>query len=183
MKKRRGFTLVELIVVIAVTAIFGSIVLVISTTSGKLFSMTQEDSYINDEARLGLYVLEEDLRIGKEIDCVKDMGLNGNSTIDIGSTSNVICSNIGLPLGTFNIILKVNVRGEWIYYINYLDKLERMKFDGGIFKSVNTVTSFKEAEITKGQTDTSDKRYFINIKFEDSKGNIQEYKSTISPRN
>ena len=56
MKKKKGFTLVELMVVIAITAVFGAIVLMISTTSGKLFSMTQRDSYINDEARLALSV-------------------------------------------------------------------------------------------------------------------------------
>ncbi|MDU2995189.1 MAG: prepilin-type N-terminal cleavage/methylation domain-containing protein, partial [Clostridium sp.] len=37
MKKKKGFTLVELIAVIAISAIFGSIVIAISITSGRLF--------------------------------------------------------------------------------------------------------------------------------------------------
>ncbi len=41
MKKKKGFTLVELIAVIGITVIFGAIVLGISIKSVKLFSMTQ----------------------------------------------------------------------------------------------------------------------------------------------
>ena len=62
MKKKKGFTLVELIAVIGITVIFGAIVLGISITSGKLFSMTQSQSVFNDEARLIISTLEEDLR-------------------------------------------------------------------------------------------------------------------------
>ncbi len=44
MKKKKGFTLVELIAVIGITVIFGAIVLGISIKSVKLFSMTQYQS-------------------------------------------------------------------------------------------------------------------------------------------
>lgn len=183
MKKKKGFTLVELIVVIAITAIFGAIVLSISTTSGKLFSMTQSDSYINDEARLALSVLEEDIRVGKEIYCKDDGYLNGNSSITIDGGNTVKCSDIGLPQGQFKILLKVKVRGELIYYVHYGDKLERMKFDGVIFKTINTISNVEEGIIKKNQSDTNDKRYFVEIKFKGYKGEIQEYKSAVMPRN
>ncbi|MFR3912657.1 MAG: PilW family protein, partial [Clostridium paraputrificum] len=82
MKKKKGFTLVELIAVIGITVIFGAIVLGISITSGKLFSMTQSQSVFNDEARLIISTLEEDLRIGKEIDATA-LNLTGSSSITI----------------------------------------------------------------------------------------------------
>ena len=99
MKKKKGFTLVELIAVIGITVIFGAIVLGISITSGKLFSMTQSQSVFNDEARLIISTLEEDLRIGKEIDATA-LNLTGSSSITINGIIDT-CSNFNLPSGSF----------------------------------------------------------------------------------
>ena len=67
MKKKKGFTLVELIVVMAISAIFGAVVLAISVTSGNLFSMTQTDSVFNDQGRVAIGWIEDDLRTAREI--------------------------------------------------------------------------------------------------------------------
>lgn len=182
MKKKKGFTLVELMVVIAITAVFGAIVLMISTTSGKLFSMTQRDSYINDEARLALSVLEEDLRIGKNVDHSIDY-LSGDDEITIGGVTVSNCKDIGLPEGQFKILLKANIRGELYYYIHYANKLEKMKLEVGRFKTINTISNVKEGGISKNLSDPTDKRYFVGFRFEDSRGDTTVYSTVVMPRN
>lgn len=76
MKKKKGFTLVELIAVIAISAIFGSIVIAISITSGRLFSKVQTDSLFNDKGRLIIGWVEDDLRTGYNVNGTNDSLVN-----------------------------------------------------------------------------------------------------------
>lgn len=183
MGKKKGFTLVELIAVIGITAIFGAIVLGISITSGKLFTMTQSQAAFNDEARLVLSMLEEDLRLGKEIE-IKTLNadgtpkFNGSSSITINGITDT-CSNFNLPAGPFDIILTLNVKGDLYYYIKVGDRIERKKFGGAAFTSAGSgIEKIEKVEIKK-----IDKRYLVSIKFKNSNGEMAEYKSAVMPRN
>lgn len=183
MKKEKGFTLVELIAVIGITAIFGAVVLAISVTSGKLFSMTQTESVFNDEARLIISTFEEDLRVGKDIE-ITPISLYGDMDITINGINMGKCKDIGLPEGPFDRILSIKVRGDLYYYIKVGDRIERKKFGGAAFKSdVSGIEKIKDIEITKDSSVPSDKRYFINIQFENDNGEITEYSSAVMPRN
>ena len=181
MKKKKGFKLVELIAVIGITVIFGAIVLGISITSGKLFSMTQSQSVFNDEARLIISTLEEDLRIGKEIDATA-LNLTGSSSITINGIIDT-CYNFNLPSGSFEKLLSLKVKGDLYYYIKVGDRVERKKFGGAAFTSdVSGIEKIKDIEIKKS-VDSTDKRYFITIEFVNLHGEITEYKSAVMPRN
>lgn len=68
MKKKKGFTLVELIAVIAMMGIIGTAVMGFFIDQNKVFFRTKNETKLQDEARIILSALEEDLRIGKNID-------------------------------------------------------------------------------------------------------------------
>ena len=178
MGKKKGFTLVELIAVIGIAAIFGAIVLGISTTSGKLFTMTKVQSAFNDDARFILNMLEDDLRVGKDID-IQTLRCNGSTNITVNGTLTGSCSSFNLPAGTFDIVLRLNVRGDLYYYIKVGNRLERKKFGGVAFKPSGEMIG----EIKEFKIEEKDKKYLMSIEFENSNGENAKYKSSVMPRN
>lgn len=183
MKKKKGFTLVELIAVIGISAIFGAIVLSIAFTSGKLFNMAQTDSVNNDKARLIIGTIEDDLRTASNI--------NGTPATLTMKTEVVIgTDHYALPLPGAKVVLSFKKSNGDVYAYTYIEpdiatgtkgELTRMKYDDAIgvkvFKPVSGgYSDVKEITVIKNPTDKS---YTITLKFD----NESKYSSVITPRN
>lgn len=63
MKKKKGFTLVEMIAVIAIIGITGALVFTLFGKTHKVFSVSEKESRNIDEVRLVLSALEEDIKL------------------------------------------------------------------------------------------------------------------------
>ncbi|MDU4938879.1 MAG: prepilin-type N-terminal cleavage/methylation domain-containing protein [Clostridium sp.] len=179
MKKKKGFTLVEMVVVIALLAVFGAIVLSISVSSGKLFAMTQKRSEMNDNARIVSGKIEDDLRVSRKI-----VGSSDTSAVELDYDG----KTYGLPIVSKLVV--AYTKKEGVNNVSYalvqtqLPNNERIKLyrllDDSTIEDTNyeliNVESFK---VTK---DSTSKGYILNIKFNDGK-NSAEYNSVITPRN
>lgn len=184
MKKKKGFTLVELIAVIGISAIFGAIVLSIALTSGKLFNMAQTDSVNNDKARLIIGTIEDDLRTSSNI--------VGTPTSLAMTTEVVIGSDhYALPLPGAKVVLSFKKSDGGVYAYTYIEpvvatgtkgELIRMKYDTGIneFKAVSGgYSDVSKITVKKNIVATDNKRYTIDLEFEGG----AKYNSVITPRN
>lgn len=67
MKGKKGFTLVELVAVIAMIGIIGTGVMKFFINQNDIFYRVNSETKIQDEARIILSAIEEDLRVGKNI--------------------------------------------------------------------------------------------------------------------
>lgn len=181
MGKKKGFTLVELLVVIAISAIFGMIVLTISVTSSKLFGKTQTESFFNDQARIVISWLEDDLRTAtvttNPAGSVNEVKIGSNT---YGSVSNFpAMSEVVLALE-----IKENGVNEKYAYILKNNTLRKLKLVGGLLKDYSTgIDNVDSCTVKKSGTDSSDRRYFIDINFKNEKGEKAEFNSAITPRN
>lgn len=175
-KNKKGFTLVEMIVVIALVAIFGSIVIAVSVSSGKLFGMVQKTSIINDDARIIISDIEDELRFAKNI---KETSAGSTDTInyDGGTYTIPVSSNIVL-------VYKVKENNSDVIYSyarnDSSKEVIKYKLASGIGIpvgiSASNVTNF---EVIK---DPSNKIYNLKMKIDDGK-NSASYEASITPRN
>lgn len=174
--KKKGFTLVEMIVVIALVAIFGAIVLSISVSSGKLFTMVQSNSVFNDEARVIISDIEDELRFARDIE-------ESNAT----TATSISYKTNSYPISELsNIVLIYTVKegGSTSTYAftrgTISNKVIKYKLGSSGAKEVgitaSNVSSFKVLK------DASNKSYNLEIKFDNGK-NSASYKSAITPRN
>lgn len=178
MKKKKGFTLVELMVVLGLVAIFGAITLTISVTSGKLFSNVQKKSIFNDDARILIANIEDELRAAKNIE--------GTKTIASPSTISYLGNNyssLEFPLsGDAVLCYTIKESGTEKKYAYVRDSVSKevKKFTLGSNQySGFNVLSVSEFKVNK---DASSKGYNVSIKFDDNK-NKGEYNSIVTPRN
>ena len=174
---KKGFTLVELIVVIGLVALFGAIVLSVSLSSSKLFSMVQKTSRITDDARIVIGDLEDELRFATNI---QETNLGVTSTIDYNGNS------YSIPLSGGNVVIVYTVKEgdqEAIYsYVrnNLNNEVTKYKLASSPIVPVGiTANNVTEFEIKK---DSSNKIYNLNMTIDDGK-NRASYKSAITPRN
>lgn len=63
MKKKKGFTLVEMIAVIAIIGITGVLVFTLFGKTHKIFTSAEKESISVDEVRMVMSTLEEDIRL------------------------------------------------------------------------------------------------------------------------
>lgn len=64
--KKKAFTLVELVVVMAIVVIFGGMVMTLFLSQNRNFNYVQDSTIIQNDARLILTTLEDDIRIVKD---------------------------------------------------------------------------------------------------------------------
>lgn len=64
--KQKGFTLIELLAVIAIMAVIGNIIISLFISSQKTFMMANNENIIQDEGRMIVEFLENDIKIGKK---------------------------------------------------------------------------------------------------------------------
>lgn len=179
MKKKKGFTLVEMVVVIAILSVFGAIVLSISVSSSKLFEMTKKTSEMNDNARIVSGKIEDDLRVSRRI-----VGSSDTPVTELDYDGKIY----SLPIVSKLVVAYTKKEGEnnvsYALVQTQLPNNERIKLyrllDDSTLEDTNyeliNVESFK---VTK---DSTNKGYILNIKFDDGK-NSAEYNSVITPRN
>ncbi|MGL4572212.1 MAG: PilW family protein [Clostridium sp.] len=72
MKKKKGFTLIELIAVICISAILGALALSLFSSSNRMFLRASKDNIMQDEARIIMDAIENDLRVAKPISIITD---------------------------------------------------------------------------------------------------------------
>ena len=174
-KSSKGFTLVEMIVAIAISGIFCSIVLAISVTSGKLFSNVQSESNFNDKARIIISTIEDDLRVAKDI-----KGSNGIVSKDINIAGNTYKLSSSESIG--EIIVTYTKSGVAYAYILSSGNICKYKADpsntlnrvGGGFSEVNKMSILKEDDGTK---------YDVTIELKNKKGETMTFTDVITPRN
>lgn len=65
MKKKKGFTLIELVVVIAIAVIFMGLVLSLFLSQNKSFNLVQDSTELQNETRLVLTNLEDDIKVAE----------------------------------------------------------------------------------------------------------------------
>lgn len=65
MKKKKGFTLVELVVVMAILVIFSGLVLSLFLSQNKNFNSVQNSTELQNEARLVLTNMEDDIKVAQ----------------------------------------------------------------------------------------------------------------------
>ncbi|MGL4873733.1 MAG: PilW family protein [Clostridium sp.] len=66
-KKKKGFTLIEMMAVIAILGIFSTLVFSLFSSSTSMLVMAENDNVLQNESRNIIDVLEEDIRYGSTI--------------------------------------------------------------------------------------------------------------------
>lgn len=66
-KKKKGFTLIEMMAVIAILGIFSTLIFSLFSSSTSMLVMAENDNVLQNESRNIIDVLEEDIRYGKNI--------------------------------------------------------------------------------------------------------------------
>lgn len=72
MKKKKGFTLIELIAVICISAILGALIISLFSSSNRMILRAGKDNIMQDEARIIMDAIENDLRTAKPISIITD---------------------------------------------------------------------------------------------------------------
>lgn len=70
MKKKKGFTLIELIAVIFISAILGALIISLFSSSNRMILRASKDNIMQDEARIIMDAIENDLRTAKPINII-----------------------------------------------------------------------------------------------------------------
>lgn len=72
MKKKKGFTLIELIAVICISTILGALIISLFSSSNRMILRASKDNIMQDEARIIMDAIENDLRTAKPISITTD---------------------------------------------------------------------------------------------------------------
>ncbi len=167
-KKKKGFTLVELMAVIAILGIFSTLIFSLFSSSTSMFVMAENDNVIQNESRMIIDVLEEDIRY------------SSNFKIEESSNSNNFIDANGILKKSDKLTLQ---RGEdrYIYEVigtQFKRTVRKKNGDSVDISEVIPSKNIKEFEIKKD----IDGLYRVRIKFKNGKSEY-EYKNSIYPMN
>lgn len=182
MKKRKGFTLVELVAAMGITAVFGAMILAISISSGKLFGMVQSESTFNDEARVIMSSIEDDIRVALD---VKEGSSSAKTSVVIDKKS----YEVSPAAEVVAVITKKGAKDAdgndtkdiYVYTRTQVGKevVRRKAVDGKLIEPSIQLTNVEKLTVTKEGIDG----YKILLNFNDAKGNVREYQSVVTSRN
>jgi prepilin-type N-terminal cleavage/methylation domain-containing protein len=156
-KKKKGFTLVELMAVIAILGIFSTLIFSLFSSSTSMLVMAENDNVIQNESRNIIDVLEEDIRYGSKI----KPGTSG--------TGNVL----SLTRNGIRYVYKI----EGTEFKKYKDNTPDNGTDNADDFIVAPSKNVKEFEISEKEG-----LYKIRFKFENGKSNY-DYENSIYPMN
>ncbi|MEG0297727.1 MAG: prepilin-type N-terminal cleavage/methylation domain-containing protein [Clostridium sp.] len=165
-KKKRGFTLVELVVVIAIVVIFGGMVMTLYLSQNKSMNYVQDSTVLQDQARLAFSAMESDIRVAKDRDfTITPIPGQGDSIYKCENSADDIIS----------------------YVYNSTDKtLKKCKLDASnnLDSEIATVaTNVENIDIVEDTSVTGDNKvYSIELKMKKGIEDL-EFKSTVALRN
>lgn len=151
--KKKGFTLIELIAVMFIGTILGSLIISLYLSSNRMLVTSSTESILQDEGRIVLDAIENDLKVAKK-DTIKK-----------------------LPSGDFGVTFQ-DSSGKIFSYVADLGnkKLSKTKDNPGV--EIATPTSNLETfELSK-----VDNQYKLKIKLKKGEVE-EEFISMITPRN
>ena len=170
-KKKKGFTLIEMMAVIAILGIFSTLIFSLFSSSTSMLVMAENDNVLQNESRIIIDILEEDIRYGKNIKIE-------NPTISGGISTESI-----LILERKEKIRKYQVEnGAFNQYIS--EKKTETETDNNPVRYELNATPSKYIKKFKVEKQGTGKEvlYKIEIEFENGKSNYK-YSNSIYPMN
>lgn len=161
--KKKGLTLVELVVVMALVTIVGGMIMTLFLSQNENMRYVNDSTAIQDEARTILSALENDIRVAK----------NRDFSIITSGNRDMIYS------------YEVDATNKFAYYYDKATKsIVKAKHEASgysdvvsISKSVKSITIDKDTSVAG-----SNEVYKIVLKMEKGK-EVLEFKTTVSERN
>lgn len=154
MKKKKGFTLIELIAVMCISAILGAIVISLFSSSNRMIIRANKDNIMQDEARVILDAVDNDLRVGKNI--------------STGSG------------GIVSFYVEFEKNSKTYRYEKVGTTLQKVEMISGTSNLIsgpsNNVEEFKVEKMAPGE------QYKINLKLKNGSEEY-EFSSVVTPRN
>lgn len=190
MSKKKGFTMVELIAVMAIVSIVGLIINSLFLNANKSFQEIRDESYLQNESRIIFSTFESDIKMAKEFS--NNMSISGNSLIvkdkngvDI-PTSPIDISPLGggniQPIAYAKVVKEVGGQLNNLEYV-YLRRdgdLIRAQAQTGILDYI-TIPTKNLHNISMIPNASNDKEIKIELEMK-SKNNYYEKFSTIITR-
>ena len=157
--KKKGFTLVELVVAMAILVIFMSLVLTLFISQSNHFNSIKNQKDVQNETRMVLVAIEDDFKVAK----------NREINIEYSPSKKILYK------------YEVKVSEDVTEYYGYVYdsfyrsvKKHRLSFDGTNYKireelanlseNVETITIEQLTELPEGSTQTKDVEYKIDVK-------------------
>ena len=179
-KKLKGFTLVELIAVMAIMAIVGALILTLFNYQTKWFGKVNSETRIQDEARITIMALENDIRTGKSkvysTDASKD-----SSDSSIAEVNKIGSNNI--PEGPVKIIMELKRDTINYFYVLKGKELILLKEDTTLAVPNQLVVQTRLARHVESIQIIKDlKETKVKLKLDNGEG-TKEFETVVSPRN
>lgn len=182
LSKQKGFTIIEILAVMAISAIIGGIILSLFISSQKSFINANNENIIQDEARMIVEFLENDLKVGKKISAsggTSIVTINSNTyncsfatgeVIDVKYAYSVKDSTGNTNIYVYMIIGKKLVKGKAVETGISPPIVRNIEVYGTLTNNLETLT------ITGSSV--------LNINFKLKAGSSENnYSLTVTPRN
>lgn len=198
LKKKSGFTLIELMAVMAILVIISTLIFSLFLSSNKLFSRTHNQSKLQDEVRLIASQIEEDIRIGTST------GVTGHGTskafFTMGTPATTITYDFATALGVSASDVKLifasrKGANDYAYVmvkdstlpVGAVGEIKKMKCTPPVGAGSSTIVEM--ASLGKNVEDITitvmpaSSSYELIIKVKDNNGNKESVHSLVTPRN
>lgn len=187
--KKKGFTMVELIAVMALMAVVGLVINSLFIYADKTFGLVRDTSYLQDEARIIFSTFESDIKMAKEYS--NNLIVSGNSLIvkDKNGTeianSPINISSLGggsiTPIGYVKLVKEVEGSLKNLEYV-YLQRGGELIRAEVILNNLGNI-NIPSKNLQFISTNSNDKEVEINISLKSKKSNEEKFSTIITRRN